>query len=122
MYDFLEPLLKKHPKYILLHISSNDSVNRSPEDIIHRLDALKAHIMAKLPDVKIYLSCPTMRTDNGTASLTLGKVRDYMKSFMSDVIDNENIDRSCLGKAGLHLNAKGSGRLAMNFISLIRRL
>ena len=122
MYDFLEPLLKKRPTYIVLHIGSNDSTNRSPDDILYRLDALKAHIMTKLPDAKIYLSCPTIRTDNGTAYLTLNKVREYMISNMNSVIDNGNIDRSCLGKAGLHLNAKGSGRLAMNFISLIRKL
>ena len=122
MYDFLEPLLKKRPTYIFLHIGSNDSINRSPDDILYRLDALKDHIMAKLPDSKIYLSCPTIRTDNGTASLTLNKVREYMIANMDNVIVNGNIDRSCLGKAGLHLNAKGSGRLAMNYISLIRRL
>ena len=122
MYDFLEPLLKKRPTYIFLHIGSNDSINRLPDDILYRLDALKDHIMAKLPDSKIYLSCPTIRTDNGTASLTLNKVREYMIANMDNVIVNGNIDRSCLGKAGLHLNAKGSGRLAMNYISLIRRL
>ena len=122
MYDFLEPLIKKRPKYVILHIGSNDSVNRSPDDITNRIEALKAHLEKKLPDSKVYMSCPIIRSDNGVAAQTLNKVRIYMRSFMKDTIDNGNIDRSCLGKAGLHLNAKGSGRLAMNFISLIRSL
>ena len=33
-----------------------------------------------------------------------------------NIIIHDNIDNSCLGKAGLHLNAKGTGRLTMNFL------
>ena len=42
--------------------------------------------------------------------------------MIKNIIRNDNIDGSCLSKGGLHLNDKGSGRLAMNFLSLIRRL
>ena len=122
MYDFMEPLIKKRPKYVIIHIGSNDSVNRTHDDIINRIEALKAHVLAKLPDSKVFMSCPIVRTDNGIAAQTLNQVRSYMRTCMKDTIDNVSIDRQCLGKAGLHLNAKGSGRLAMNFISLIRSL
>ena len=36
------------------------------------------------------------------------------------VIDNDNISEYHIGKKGLHLNAKGTGRLVMNIISCIR--
>ena len=71
---------------------------------------------------KVFLSCPTIRLDNGNAEQMLHKVREYMSLHMTDIVDNSNIDKSCLGKAGLHLNPKGSGRLAINFISLMRSL
>ena len=45
-----------------------------------------------------------------------------MKDFSGKLIDNDNVDRSCLGRKSLHLNAKGSGRIAINFISQMRRL
>ena len=45
-----------------------------------------------------------------------------MKEANLNIIENENIDSSCLGKAGLHLNPKGSGRLVMSFISQMKRL
>ena len=34
--------------------------------------------------------------------------------------DNQNIDKSCLNGSNLHLNAKGSAYLAVNFIKFIR--
>ena len=36
------------------------------------------------------------------------------------IIIHDNIDNSCLVKAGLH--ARGTGRLVMNFMPLMRRL
>ena len=37
-----------------------------------------------------------------------------------DKIDNSNIDVSCLGKRGLHLNSIGTGKLALNFIKFLK--
>ena len=62
-----------------------------------------------------------LRTDNAKASLTLERLRDRVMNGENIIVHN-NIDNSCLGKAGLHVNAKGIGRLAMNFISLMRQL
>ena len=39
-----------------------------------------------------------------------------MKSLNFNVISHENIDTSCMGKVGLHLNLKGTGRLAIIFV------
>ena len=33
-----------------------------------------------------------------------------------DLVDNNNIKEENLGRKGLHLNGKGIGRLAINFI------
>ena len=82
---------------------------------------LKSYIMSKLPNSQVFISCPVLRTDNAKASLTLLGVRSKIMHLDENVIIHENIDNTCLGKAGLHLNAKGTGRLAMNFISLMRQ-
>ena len=81
---------------------------------------LKAYIESTLPTVKSYLSCPLLRLDDARANLTLRQLGFEMKS-LPNVIINNNVNGSCLGKKGLHLNPKGSGRLASNFISLMRR-
>ena len=58
--------------------------------------------------------------DDAKANLTLRHLGYELKS-LPNVIVNENVDGSCLGKKGLHLNPKGSGRLSVNYISLMRR-
>ena len=122
MYDYLTPLLKKKPTNIILHVCSNDSPFKTSDQIIDELSALKRNILSLLPGVKVYLSCPTLRFDNGLANSVLREVTEKLKLSFEDIIVNDNINRDCLGQKGLHLNEKGSGRLAMNFISLMRRL
>ena len=49
-------------------------------------------------------------------------MRNKLKRLATNVLSNENIDASCIGRAGLHPNGKGSGRLAINFIPLMQCL
>ena len=121
MYDYLLPLLKKCPSYIILQIGSNDAPLKTAKQIFNEITDLKAYILSVLPTVKVFLSCPVLRLDDAKANLTLRQLSYELKG-LPDVIINENVDGSCLGKKGLHLNPKGSGRLAINFISLMRRL
>ena len=121
MHDYLKPLLKKNPSNIILHIGSNDSIHKTANEILNEIQNLISFIKDILPDVKIYHSCPTLRTDNARANAVLNKLNLMMKDKPNS-IHNENIDESCLGRKGLHLNPKGSGRLAINYISLMRRL
>ena len=80
------------------------------------------HIKLILPNAKIYLSCPVLRIDDAKANLTLRHFTNKLKSLNIGVILNDNVDVTCLGKAGLHLNRKGSGRLPMNFLSQMQCL
>ena len=95
---------------------------KNSDVILDDILQLKSHIESVLPNAVVYLSCPILQFDNAKVSLTLVHLRSKMKEVIINIISNENVDSSCLGKVGLHLNAKGSGRLAMNFISLMKRL
>ena len=121
MYDYLAPLLKKKPSNVILHIGSNDSPSKSANEIANEIGFLKLFIEQKVPGVKIFVSCPVLRLDNKKANNTLRELSVLLKSD-GNTVCNENVDSSCLGRKGLHLNPKGSGRLAINFISLMRRL
>ena len=121
MYDNLQPLLKRRPANIILHIGSNDSTTKTSDEIILEIENLKQYIKKRLPNVNLFLSCPVVRFDNTKANSTLRQVDQKLKS-MRNIIMNDNVDKSCVGKRGLHLNARGSGRLATNYISLMRRL
>ena len=121
MYDYLEPLLKKKPTNIILHIGTNDATIKSAGKIINELKNLAIHIKEVLPDTNIFMSSPTIRIDNITANKRLQEVNSYMKTMKNSIM-NVNIDGSCLSQKGLHLIPKGAGRLAINFITLMKRL
>ena len=121
MYDYLLPLLKKRPKYLILQIGSNDAPRKTAKQIFDEMLELKRFINHLLPSVIVYFSCPVLRLDDANANLTLRHLC-YEMEILPNIIVNKNVDGSCLGKKGLHLNPKGSGRLAINFLSLIRRL
>ena len=121
MHDYLKPLLKKNPSNIILHIGSNDSIHKTANEIFKEIENLNSFIKEIIPDVNIYYSCPILRTDNAQANAVLNNLNNLLKDKPNSIL-NKNIDGSCLGKKGLHLNLKGSGRLAINYISLMRRL
>ena len=121
MYDYILPLLKKKPTNIILHIGSNDSLHKNAEQILNEIRNLNTFIENILPTVKIFISCPVIRMDNAKANSTLRKLNQLLLSCSNSII-NDNVDMSCLGKKGLHLNPKGSGRLAINYIALMRCL
>ena len=123
MASYLIPLLEKIPDHIILHVSTNDSVNNNNADAItDELLQLKHNIEKSLPNTIVILSLPTLRMDNQQANNTLVKIRENLTSLNINIINNDNISRDHIGQGGIHLNAKGVGRLAMNFISYIRRV
>ena len=124
MSSYLIPLLKKRPGHIILHVCTNDSTNKDKDadTITGELLNLKEYIEETLPETTVILSLPITRMDNIQANNTLIKIRENIRSLNIDIINNDNISRDHLGKGGLHLNAKGLGRLAMNFISYTRRV
>ena len=105
-----------------MHVSSNDAPYKSSDEIVDELIRLKDKIESVLPGVRVFLSTPTLRFDNGLANSVLREVTAKLREIFKVVVVNENIDRDCLGHKGLHLNERGSGRLARNFISLMQSL
>ena len=83
---------------------------------------LTSFIMSILPAAKVFISCPVLRLDDRKANATLRKLGEYFKGITNNIILNDNVDGTCVGKKGLHLNPRGSGRLAMNYIALMQRL
>ena len=124
MYDYLQPLLRKEPKYIILHVGSNDAPYKSSDEIVDDILKLKAYIESTLSNVKDYLSSPIPRYDDANAGLTIHHLRSKMRDLSTcfQVVIDNNVEPICIGKKGLHPNGRGSGRLAMNYISLMKCL
>ena len=113
---------EKTYKHIILHVSTNDAIDKSSIELTDELMQLKEFVELSLPGSIVILSLPTIRLDNNRANYNLADLRKNLATLNISAIQNKNITEEHLGKSGLHLNARGCGRLAMNYISCIRHL
>ena len=113
MYHYIVPLIEKKPDNIILHCGSNNSMRNEAQDTVDELLKLKTFIRASLPKCRVIFSHPTVRNDNSRKNNILKLVSNFLNQLRVDCIHNENITIECLGKSKLHLNAKGTARLAL---------
>ena len=64
-------ILRKKPTNMIIHIGINDAPSSTSREIQDNLSKLKSLVNKKLPQCKVCLSSPTLRTDNGKATLTV---------------------------------------------------
>ena len=121
IYYHVTPVLKKKPSSVIIVAGTNDALSKSADDIFDKLIDLKKYIENELPGCLVYISSPTPRYDIPHAQVTIKNLRRKLATLGSDVvISNDNISGDFIARKGLHLNEKGSSRLAMNFLSHIR--
>ena len=81
------------PRYIILHIGTNDAIDKSSTDIPNGILKLKLFIENKLPSVEVYFSCPVLRLDNSKTRLTIHHLTIKMRSLNNiPIIFHENIN------------------------------
>ena len=90
LYDFIAPLLKKKPSHIIMHIGTNDSVDKPAKDIYVELINLRDYINQVLPNTKVYLSCPILRKDIARANRVLSELDSKIKR-VGDCVTNDKI-------------------------------
>ena len=86
-----------------------------------KLLRLKEFILMKM-DCKLIFSSLIDRFDDAKAQLTGNITNRYLNNLGIDVIDNSNILRKHLGKKGHHMTEYGTGRLAINFLRVLKSL
>ena len=119
--QYIIPIIKKQPDYLILHAGTNDATTNTSKKIVDDLLILKSNISKQLPSCSIILSKPIVRHDDRKANLTIRNVNKHLSSLQSECIENDNISSQHLGRKELYLNPKGEGRLALNFLKQIRK-
>ena len=64
MEHYLIPIIQKKPSNIILQVGTNDARNLPSQKVLDNLLKLKALVKDSLSTCKIFISTPTLRTDD----------------------------------------------------------
>ena len=81
MYNYLKPILKRHPEFLILHIGTNDTSKYTPNEIVDRVLALKRFVVSQNKECKVIVSTLTMRVDNSKNGNAVQKVNEILKEL-----------------------------------------
>ena len=122
MYDYLKPILKRHPEFLILHTGTNETSKYRPNGIVDKVLALKRFVVSQNKECNVIISTLTMRLDSSKNGNVVKKGNEILKELNIPLVENFNIFKKHLGNRDLHLNEHGTSRLAMNYIATIRKL
>ena len=119
--DFIKPEVRKKPDIIIVHAGTNDITNNTKS--LENYKKITDTIKSKLPNCKYAISNVVMRKDKPAIADKVIEFNSRLSNFCSknkiDIIENENLDGSCLSFKKLDLNKKGNSYLANNFLDFL---
>ena len=86
------------------------------------------NIRNESPETVIALSNVVTRNDKAAKEKRVSvtdinkKIKEFAKVKKIELIDNSNLDTSCLSRRMLHMNDKGNSYLANDFINFMKTL
>ena len=72
------PIIRKKPTDMIIHTGTKDAPSSTSREIQNNLLKLKALVNEKLPQCKVCLSIPKLRTDNGKTTLTVSQLVNHL--------------------------------------------
>ena len=118
---YIIPIIKKYPDYLILHVGTNNATTNTSKKIADDLLTLKSNVSKQTPSCRIVLLKPIILHHDGKSNTTTGNVNKHLPALQFECIENDNISSQPLGRKRLHLNPKGKGRLALNFMKQNRK-
>ena len=125
MRDHIKPILRRNPDAIVMHVGTNSlrssaTVRDCAEEIVNLATMISNESSADLA-----ISAIIPRSDNEVLAVKVSGVNKILKTFCNQngwgYVDHSNISpQHDLNRSGLHLNTKGTARLATNFINYLR--
>ena len=79
LHHHIIPLLQKKPSHIIVHGGTNDGYYSTSKEILNKLLSFKSLIQEKLPDCKVFISTPTMRSDNGKTTVKVNQLTNHLQ-------------------------------------------
>ena len=111
------------PSPVIIHTGTNNLSSESAESCVTEIKNLAIKVKNKFPNSSVAISGIVYREDINVDSKRV-KVNEMVQLMAEDnkivYRDNSVIDASALNGSRLHLNAKGSSLLAVQFIKFLR--
>ena len=117
LLDFCKPSARKEPAVVIVHVGTNDLGNLDENAIERNILEITQTIKKISPETKVIVSQLIDRYDKEELKDMVVFVNEKLRQMFTpdESMDNSNLDRSCIGRMGLHLNKTGSAHLALNF-------
>ena len=116
------PIVRKKPRHLIIHARTNDAKRFTSRKTLNQLLNLKRFVSEQVPDCKVIISTPTVRSDDEKAGLTVSQLKNHLHQLKTDIVDNTNITSQHIGIKELHLNFSGTAQLAKNFANVIKKI
>ena len=118
IWDYIK-YAKKYPKTDIIIVNAGTNYITSNTKSFENYKKIIDTIKSKLPNCKCAISNVIMRKDKPDIEKKVIEFNSRLSKFCSkkkiDIIENENLDGSCLSFKKLHLNKKGRSYLANIF-------
>ena len=118
--DFANPIIKRRPDVLVIHIGSND-LGKDNIDTIQNIQTIVNRTKRRSPNTRIAVSSIIIRKDRASFGKQYIALNNDLKTFaddnLLDFICNDNLDDTCLGVKRVHLNKKGNSFFARNLIN-----
>ena len=79
------------------------------------------HYYEVITDCKLYISTPTLQSDNRKVTLTVNQLNNNLLQLNIDIVDDRNITSKNLSWKNLNLNESGSRRFPTFFLERIKK-
>ena len=108
--DHVKPVARRKPDMVIIHCGTNEFTNDF--DTTKHLEEVAEILKEESPHSKIVMSAAMMRSDGQGMEKKIDELRCKVKAVCVeqrlDFFNNSNVDNSCLGQNGLHLNLMGN--------------
>ena len=82
MFDYVKPILKRKPDYVVLHVGTNNAKDITLWNILDKLLQLKTAALDSDKNCKVILSQSVARMDDGKAGFTISKLNDLLEKWI----------------------------------------
>ena len=119
--DYCKPIAKRRPDICIVHTGTNDLKDNYELSIDENIVNVKEIRESISPGTKTLISTLVNRYDSEELHQKALRVNDKLKQLLPayDLIDDGNLDQSCVNNYGLHLSRKGTIHLACNFKQIL---